>query len=76
MGCSLRRHRFFWNFCFSDTQPGVAGTKKVAQSVCGWGRAKRAPRSYTLIRWGLASLDPSHPYSKFLDRFTEDFLGN
>ena len=25
------------------SQPGQAGTKKVAESVCSWGRAERAP---------------------------------
>nr|VFK12899.1 MAG: hypothetical protein BECKLPF1236B_GA0070989_104118 [Candidatus Kentron sp. LPFa] len=35
--------------------------QKVAESVCGWGPAERAP---------------SHPYSRFLDRFVENFPDN
>ena len=35
-GCSLRRRRFFRNFCFSDTQPGKSETKKVDEIPLLW----------------------------------------
>nr|VFK68231.1 MAG: hypothetical protein BECKUNK1418G_GA0071005_12182 [Candidatus Kentron sp. UNK] len=49
-----------------DAQPGKVGTKKVAESVCGWGPAERAPSDRMLSTGGSLHSTPATLVQDFL----------
>nr|VFK64141.1 MAG: hypothetical protein BECKUNK1418G_GA0071005_104213 [Candidatus Kentron sp. UNK]VFK69427.1 MAG: hypothetical protein BECKUNK1418H_GA0071006_101341 [Candidatus Kentron sp. UNK] len=59
-----------------SAQPGKAGTEKVAESLCGWGRAERAPSDRKLPAGGSLHSTPGTLVQDFLIALSKIYPDN